>query len=188
MKNTKKTGVLGLALCLSLGLLSSCEAESADQGQTDQHVHEAGLASQAHDPFVVQRSEAEWKKMLPAEAFYVLREEGTERAFSGRYDKNKKDGVYYCAGCGNPIFDSKHKYDSGTGWPSFYKPISSERVGTQQDNTLFTARTEVHCARCGGHLGHIFDDGPKPTGLRYCLNSVSLNFKERAAAPPPLLK
>ncbi len=188
MKNTKKAGALMLACCLSLGLLSACEADSAEQGQTELQAHEAGHAAQNHDPFKVQRSESEWKKVLSAEAFYVLRKEGTEKAFSGRYDKNKKDGIYYCAGCGNPVFDSRHKFDSGTGWPSYYKPISSERVGTKTDSKFFMERTEVHCARCGGHLGHIFDDGPKPTGLRYCLNSVSLNFKERAEAPPLLLK
>lgn len=187
MKNMKKAAALGLTLCLSLSL-SACKAESVEHGQTAQAVHEAGHGSQKPDPFTVQRSEAEWKRMLPVDAFNVLRQHGTERAFSGRYDKNKKDGVYYCAACGNPVFDARHKYDSGTGWPSYYKPISSDRVGTRQDNTLFTARTEVHCARCGGHLGHVFEDGPQPTGLRYCLNSVSLNFKTRGEAAPPLLK
>lgn len=165
--------------------LVSCDSQQAAEKADTDHSH-AALAAEA---FPVRRSETDWQKLLSPEAFAVLRKEGTERAFSGKYHNLKKDGIYYCAACGNRLFDSKHKYDSGTGWPSYYKPIESGRVATKDDYSFFgTQRTEVHCARCGGHLGHVFDDGPAPTGLRYCMNSVSLQFKGRQEAPPPLLK
>ncbi len=127
----------------------------------------------------IVKSEEEWKKILSEQAYYVLRKKGTERAFTGKYHNNKEKGVYLCAACGNELFDSETKFDSGTGWPSFYQPISSEKVGTESDRSFFMTRTEVHCAKCGGHLGHVFSDGPKPTGLRYCINSVSLDFKKK---------
>lgn len=126
----------------------------------------------------IYKTEEEWKAELSSHAFQVLRKHATERAFSGEYNDNHEDGKYYCAGCGNMLFDSKAKFDSGTGWPSFYEAISKEVVETKMDKSLFTTRTEVHCARCEGHLGHVFPDGPKPTGLRYCMNSVSLKFKK----------
>lgn len=127
----------------------------------------------------VTKSEEEWKKILPPEAYQVLRKKGTERAFTGKYHDLKEKGVYVCAACGNELFVSDTKFDSGTGWPSFYAPISEQKVGTEVDKSFFMTRTEVHCSRCGGHLGHIFEDGPKPTGLRYCINSVSLEFKKK---------
>lgn len=126
-------------------------------------------------------SEEEWKKRLPADAFHVLREEGTEYAFSGRYADHHADGVYRCAGCGLALFDSKDKFESGTGWPSFTKPIRKDYVAEKSDHAFGWDRTEVECARCAGHLGHVFPDGPKPTGLRYCMNSVSLVFRPRSA-------
>lgn len=125
------------------------------------------------------KSEEEWKKILSEEAFQVLRKKGTERAFTGKYNENKEKGIYLCAACGNELFSSDTKFDSGSGWPSFYQPISEEKVGKETDKNYFMTRTEVHCARCGGHLGHVFSDGPKPTGLRYCINSVSLQFKKK---------
>lgn len=127
----------------------------------------------------VVKTKEEWKDLLNPAAYYVLREKGTERAFTGKYDGFKGDGTYICAGCGNHLYDSKDKFDSGTGWPSFTRPISELNIGTETDRSFFSVRTEVHCARCGGHLGHVFEDGPPPTGLRYCMNSVALDFLPR---------
>jgi len=124
----------------------------------------------------ITKTEDEWRKELTPEQFHVLRQEGTERAFTGKLWNNHETGIYYCAGCGLALFDSSHKFESGTGWPSFWQPLKSEHVGSEEDNSLFARRTEVHCARCGGHLGHVFEDGPKPTGLRYCINSAALTF------------
>ncbi len=124
----------------------------------------------------VERSEQEWRQVLDDEAFRVLRRKGTERAFSGRYWDLKAPGVYRCAGCGIDLFSSESKFDSGTGWPSFSEPVAETNVATEDDNSLFMRRTEVLCARCGGHLGHVFPDGPPPTGQRYCMNSAALKF------------
>ena len=128
----------------------------------------------------VQKSEEEWKAELDGQEFNVLRQAGTERAFTGKYWDNKKTGVYVCAGCGLPLFSSETKFRSGTGWPSFWAPIRKDHVWLKEDRQYGMTRTEVLCARCGGHQGHVFDDGPKPTGLRYCINSVSLDFVEGA--------
>lgn len=125
--------------------------------------------------FEVTKSDAEWRESLTPDQFYVLRKHGTERAGTSPLDKNYQSGTYTCAGCGTPLFSSETKFNSGTGWPSFYAPLD-EAIETSVDRTLFMTRTEVHCARCGGHLGHVFNDGPAPTGLRYCMNGVALNF------------
>ena len=129
----------------------------------------------------ITKTDEEWKKELTPEQFAVLRQKGTERAFTGSYWNTKDKGIYRCAGCGEVLFQSDTKYDSGCGWPSFYAPSSSNVVAEAKDNSLFVQRTEVLCAKCGGHLGHVFDDGPKPTGLRYCINSASLKFEEKAS-------
>ena len=124
----------------------------------------------------VQKTETEWRAELTPEQYRVLREKGTERAFTGAYHATKEPGTYRCAGCGSELFRSDTKFESGTGWPSFYDPADAAAVETERDWSLLMPRTEVHCASCGGHLGHVFNDGPHPTGLRYCINSASLKF------------
>lgn len=137
----------------------------------------AELSEQALGDTVV-RTEEEWRQLLTPAEFEVLREDGTEPPFENEFNDNKRRGVYSCAACGNPMFTSETKYESGTGWPSFWAPIAEKRVKEEQDLALGMVRTEVVCARCGSHLGHVFPDGPPPTGLRYCLNSISLDFEE----------
>jgi peptide-methionine (R)-S-oxide reductase len=132
--------------------------------------------------FAVEKSETEWRQDLSPAAYHVLREHGTERAGSSPLDKQYADGVYRCAGCGKPLFTSKTKFNSGSGWPSFYEPLDGA-VETSTDRSFFMTRTEVHCADCGGHLGHVFDDGPQPTGQRYCMNGCSLDFRPGETSP-----
>jgi peptide-methionine (R)-S-oxide reductase len=125
----------------------------------------------------INRSEDEWKELLTAEQFRILRGEGTERAGTSPLNSEKRDGVYHCAGCGKPLFTSGAKYESGCGWPSFFAPLSPDAVTEHEDRKLFMRRVEIRCADCDGHLGHVFDDGPRPTGLRYCMNGGALEFE-----------
>ena len=133
-------------------------------------------ADRSTPTFEIMRTDEEWKKILSPEQYYVLRREGTERAGTSPLNREKRTGTFHCAGCDLPVYSSKTKFESGTGWPSFWEAIENS-VGTRMDRSFFMTRTEVHCRRCGGHLGHIFDDGPPPTGKRHCINGVALNFK-----------
>lgn len=130
----------------------------------------------ADETFPVSYSDEEWRKRLSPEQYRVLRDHGTERAGTSPLDREKRAGSFHCAGCDQPVFSSEQKFDSGTGWPSFWEPLDGA-IGTSEDRSFFTTRTEVHCSRCGGHLGHVFEDGPPPTGLRYCMNGIAMTFE-----------
>jgi len=136
---------------------------------------------QTTDPRPIEKSEEEWRKELTPQQFHVLREHGTERAGESPLNQEKRTGLFRCAGCGQALFDSTTKYESGSGWPSFFKP-REQAVATTEDTSHFMRRTEVHCSNCGGHLGHVFPDGPKPTGLRYCMNGAALKFEPAPGA------
>ncbi len=177
-----------LAAALALLLGAGCT------GQAQPTTKKANVARHAHwNPKApvgerVTVDNSVWRQLLTGEQFRVLRTQGTERAFSGALWAHKKDGVYLCAACGAPLYDSKTKFKSGTGWPSFYEAVDPKRVATTTDSSFGMTRVEVHCARCGGHLGHIFPDGPKPTGQRHCINSASLEFEARVSMEPPPAK
>ncbi len=158
------------------GLMMGALALAGLGGGTYLWQNDGSIAVAAEGEFEIARTPDDWKKLLSADEYSVLREEKTERPHSSDLLAEKRKGTYHCAGCDLAVYSSETKYDSGTGWPSFWAS-EDEAVRTKPDNTLFTARTEVHCRRCGGHFGHIFDDGPKPTGKRHCLNGVALNFR-----------
>jgi len=172
------------AASLGFGSLTSSRTSAAIGGPvpertpTKKTVRDITFVEGEFDGVQLIRTDAEWKKLLSETEFYILRKEGTERSYTGSLLKNKKKGSYHCAACGLAVFSSAHKYDSDTGWPAFYQPIFKKNVTEKLDRSLpEEERIEIECARCGGHLGHVFDDGPEPTGLRYCINSAALRFK-----------
>lgn len=161
-----------LLIVLSFVGFSSCRAQS-DAPPTE---------GTTLDSIAVQKSESEWREELPHMACFVLREKGTERAFTGEFWDHHEKGVYKCAGCGLALFDSEHKFESGTGWPSFFQPAGATSILEKEDDSWGMRRVEVLCSSCGGHLGHVFEDGPRPTGLRYCINSAALKFESDSAS------
>jgi peptide-methionine (R)-S-oxide reductase len=163
-----------LAACRRVGLQGRERGGETAPGEAHS---EMNALEKGAETMEIIKTEEEWRAKLTPQEFNVLRQKGTEYAFSGEYWDHKAQGVYICAACGNQLFSSDTKFASGTGWPSFWAPIDEQNVGTESDTTLGMRRVEVHCARCGGHLGHVFNDGPQPTGLRYCINSVSLDFE-----------
>jgi len=177
MKTILFTG-LGWAAVVLAGCNSASTAQNESPAPTLESTPTKEVA-QATMNTKVTKTDEEWKKELTPEQYDVLRQKGTERAFTGKYWNTKAAGTYRCAGCGEILFESDTKFDSGCGWPSFYAPAASKAVAENQDNSLFMQRTEVLCSKCGGHLGHVFEDGPNPTGLRYCINSASLEFEPK---------
>jgi methionine-R-sulfoxide reductase len=173
----KSLRLLALAATLTFPLMKTFAADDLPAAVPVRLVEPNGDPGPVQTVPTVTKTDAEWKAQLGDEAFQVLRAQGTERPFCGTLLNNKKEGVYFCAGCDLPLFTSRNKFDSGTGWPSFFAPFAKENVTEISDNSYGMRRTEILCGRCGGHLGHVFDDGPAPTGLRYCLNSVSLKFR-----------
>ncbi len=180
--NSRRQFVLtGLALCAATGSRAATLSAPKRSATVSIEAFDANGASQGVSELSrVEKSEAEWRSQLPSPSYSVTRHEATEAPFSGQYDHNKADGLYRCICCDTALYDSKTKFDSGTGWPSFWKPISKYNVLEKTDNSFGMSRTAVACHRCDAHLGHVFPDGPKPTGLRYCMNSVSLKFVPRA--------
>jgi len=176
----KKSALLFLALVLVFTALMVAVGQRHLQPATAQAAARIKVYAAEKGGYVmsdeVVKSKEEWKRILTPEQYHILREKGTERAFSGKYAATHEHGIYRCAGCGLDLFRSEDKFESGTGWPSFTRPIAPENVKTELDRSFFTTRAEVLCRRCGGHLGHVFEDGPPPTGLRYCMNSAALQF------------
>jgi peptide-methionine (R)-S-oxide reductase len=169
---------LSASFLVAIIVLISCQSKTTAVSTKVEQTTTRAVAIDSNGIGEVVKTAEEWKAVLTAEEYRILREKGTERAFSGKYWDNKEKGMYHCAACSLPLFDSGTKFKSGTGWPSYYQPVGAENVTEYKDNTYGMTRVEVTCGRCDGHLGHVFDDGPAPTGLRYCINSASLKFEK----------
>ncbi|MDZ7806783.1 MAG: peptide-methionine (R)-S-oxide reductase MsrB [Gracilimonas sp.] len=163
-------------LSLGLYLLNSSKSHETDVNVQTASMQIAHTDTIPEEDYPLKKSEAEWKEILTSKEFRILRDRGTELPFVNEYNSNKQEGIYVCGACGQKLYSSEHKYESGSGWPSFWKPIADSLVGEREDNSWFMTRTEIVCSNCGSHLGHVFDDGPQPTGLRYCMNSLAMDF------------
>jgi peptide-methionine (R)-S-oxide reductase len=172
-----------ITIVFSLFITSCANSQvKKKEATTMEPIKKENIVFSKTDTAKVNISNDEWKKILPADVYNIAREKGTERAFTGKFWDHKEGGTYYCAACGNPLFNSNGKFDSNCGWPSFFEPISKTSIIYAPDNTFGMSRTEVMCGKCKGHLGHVFEDGPPPTGLRYCINSVILDFEKAKKA------
>lgn len=172
-----------ITIATSLFLIASADQKVSHAVHSHSHTlveHTYMTSSNDTVPeFPFQKTEEEWKEILTSSEYRILRNKGTELPYVNEYNNSKEDGIYVCGGCGQRLYDSRNKYNSGTGWPSFWKPISDSLVVELEDNSLWMSRTEIVCSNCGGHLGHVFDDGPEPTGLRYCMNSLAMDLVPR---------